>query len=335
MTVSKRGFRHILSYLLPGWMIDDSQGGDGGKVTHSLALMVDIAREIARQRLTARFPSRAPSGALSLIGQERGIVRGRNEAADAYARRLKEWRGARGHRTRGNPFALLRQIWAYFGGEFDVATIDRRGNRFDVASDEDGTEAYTLDWYEFDGGSFLWDDAPVTPRWARFWVVLFSNGAFTANAWGDDLWGGEFGNIEYTLGQNGATRADVSTITGLLKGSRAWKPAGTRCEWIIVRLSGTTPPIPDGTWGTWSKNVGGNQTAARPTDFRYWHVYGYEYAGSPDNFPETFDDVEGNTAGYSGDPTSFPATITLPSGATYAGNPANFPATIALPDDGS
>lgn len=335
MTVSKRGFRHLLSHLLPGWMVDDSQGGDGGKVTFSLALMIDIAREAARQRLNARFPSRTPSAGLALIGQERGILRGRNEGTDAYARRLKAWRGRTGHRTRGNPFALLRQIWAYFGGAVVSETIDRRGNRFQIAADATGTEAYTLNWYEFEGGSFLWDDAPATPRWARFWTVLYVDGLFTENAWDAGLWGGTFGDPDYTLGQNGATQADVSAITGLFKGSRAWKPAGTRCEWIVVRLDGTTPPIPDGTWGPWGKLDGVNYTRTRPSEFRYWSVYGYEYAGNPDNFPATCDDVEGNTGGFVGDPESFPASAVLPGGDVYAGNPDNFPTSATLPDDGS
>jgi hypothetical protein len=200
MSVSKRGFRHLISYLLPGWMV----GEDGGKVAHSLATMVDIAREVARQRLNARFPSRAPSAGLALIGQERGIIRGRNEDAAAYARRLKAWRGRTGHRTRGNAFALLRQIWSYFGGAVASETIDRRGNRFQIAADVTGTETF-----EIDGGEFDWDGAPATPRWARFWTVLYVDGLFTSNAWDSSLWGGTFGDPAYTLGQNGATQADV------------------------------------------------------------------------------------------------------------------------------
>lgn len=331
MTVSKRGFRHLISYLLPGWMT----GEDGGKVAYSLALMADIAREIARQRLNARFPSRTPSDGLVLVGQERGILRGRDEAADAYARRLKAWRGRTGHRTRGNAFALLRQIWAYFGGAVASETIDRRGNRFQIAADVTGSETF-----EIDGGEFDWDGAPATPRWARFWTVLYADGLFTA--WDPfagvppvaNIWGGALGTPGYTLGQNGATPADVSAITGLFKGSRAWKPAGTRCEWIIVRLNGSTAPVPDGTWGTWSKNDGGNQTRTRPTTYRYWHVYGYEYAGDPTNFPETSDGVS-ESALFSGDPPDFPTSVTLPGGTVYGGDSASFPLSAVLPDDGS
>jgi hypothetical protein len=124
--------------LVPSWL----STGDGEKVLFSLGLVADAFIERTRQSLTARFPRWTDTQgvthfggrtALSMLGSERGIVQGRTEDTDGYTRRLREWRGPRGHLVRGNAYALLRQVWAYFGA-MRADTIDANGNRFAVSS---------------------------------------------------------------------------------------------------------------------------------------------------------------------------------------------------------
>jgi hypothetical protein len=321
MATQKR-FRNLFKFFVPSWL----STGDGEKVLWALTAVIDAANERIRQGLLARFPTYAPASALKLIGLDRGIVRGRDETNAHYAQRLIRWRRPRGHRVRGSAFALLEQFAEYFGG-LDCYTIDVKGNRHDRTVDGEESYSYGNDWD--------WDGEGALPRWARFWVVLDLSGIASAQLdFGDpDLWGGALGTPGYSIGQQGVTSEDVNALRRMMRG-RAWKPAGTRSEWVIVSLDGSEP-APDGTWLNWSSNIGGTQTATRSSDFRYWSLSpenNNTYAGNPDSFCEEFPDVDGDML--AGDPDSFPTTITLTTGLPYAGNPDNFPTSIRLFDDG-
>jgi hypothetical protein len=319
-------FRTLFKWMVPAWLAGEGNSSDtppeivneGEILLYSLALLADAFAERSEQGLLARFPTRTiGSGANALSGVDRGIYRGRNESEEHYAQRLIRWRYPRGHRTRGSAFALLEQISEYWGG-IHCYTIDVSGNRFDRAAD--GTETYTP------GQAWDWDGEGATPEWARFWVVANLSAIATEQLdFGDpDLWGGSLPAPGYAIGQQGVTEQDSLAMKRLMRG-RAWKPAGTRAEWLIVSLDGTEP-APDGTWDSW---------AGRDPAFRYWSFapeINNVYAGDPTSFPLTITGVEG--AAIAGDPTSFPASITLPSSVAYAGNTASFPVEIQLVDDG-
>jgi hypothetical protein len=315
-------FRQVYKWLVPPFLLE----GEGALVLESLSAIVDSATQRLRSGLEARFPSYAGESALALIGRDRGIVRGRSETAEHYAARLIAWRYPRGHRVRGSAFALLEQFSEYFGG-VDCWTIDVRGSRHDRTAA--GEESYSY------GNAWDWDGEGATPNWGRFFVVLDLEGIASEQLeWSDpDLWGGAFGDPDYTIGQLGINHEDVLALRRMMTG-RAWKPAGVRAEWVIVSLDGTEP-TPDGTWLHWSRNVAGVQTPTRSAAHRYWSLspaHNNVYAGDPDSFAETFPMLDGTT--YDGDPTSFPTSFTLPGGSTYSGNPDNFPSSLQLVDDG-
>ena len=98
-------FRSLYKWMLPGSYSEP--GTDGEKVLHSLALLKDAFDQIAHDRLTWRFPSYSGESGLALLGADRGILRGRSETKDHYVQRLLSWRWPRGHRVRGNGFALI------------------------------------------------------------------------------------------------------------------------------------------------------------------------------------------------------------------------------------
>lgn len=137
-------WRHSFYKLVPAWL----SSGDGEKVLYTLGRLTDGFIERARQSLTARFPTYSGPTGLAMLGDERGIQRGREEDNAGYARRLRGWRGIRGHKVRGNPYAMLYQIWNYFGG-MTVREVDAAGNVFTTA--RDGTESVTH------GGTWNWD----------------------------------------------------------------------------------------------------------------------------------------------------------------------------------
>lgn len=310
----------MIRFRLPSWILE----GDGFAVARTFARLVDEARARDRSSLEVRLPSYIvnDADALDLQGYDRGLLRGRTESGEHFAARLQAWRYPRGHRVRGNAFALLDQISEYFGG-IACAAIDRRGNHSVRAAD--GSETCTH------GNAWDWDGAPASPQWARFWTILDGGADIEIRPdWAGDLTVG-------TLGLLGVEVDDVAAIRGLTSGNGLlWKPAGTRPEWMIIVPEGEAQPAPNGLWGTWHKVVAGVASAARDPALRYVSLSptrNNAYAGDPTSFPESVPLVSG--ALVSGNPARFPALVRMPSGASYGGDPASFPATAQLVDDGS
>lgn len=322
-------FRSLYRWLLPGNYTDEST--DGGKVLYSLALIKDAFDAIYRERLTARFPSYAGDSALALIGADRGIIRGRAETKAHYAARLIAWRWPRGHRVRGNGFALLEQISEYFGGGFALHT--EQHNALQIKRAANGAESTTT------VGGWDWDSATLSgwaSKWSRFWVVIDGTNLIDPTpAYGDPaLYGGQHGDSSYALGHVGVSADDVNAIRRLFRG-RAWKPAGTRAMWAVVSFDGSQPN-PQGEWGLWARDDGtGNYEAARPATYRYWALdpTANRYAGDATVFAASADMPGGGT--YAGSSASFPASAPLPGGFAYSGNAAAFPQSATLVDDGS
>ena len=248
--------RDLYRALTPSWMQDDEEGGP---VLYSLGLVAEVAKERAYNGLVARFPQYAPTDALHLIARDRRIIRGIDEADAAFATRLLPWLDD--HRTRGNPFALMKQLQAYCQADVRIRTVDARGNWF--TREANGTTSYLLNQ-----NNWNWDGAAST-RWARFWVIIYPTAA--GEPWnGDQTWG-QVGLTWGSEGSGGATwgtSATVGEVETVRRIVREWKPAGTRCEHIIIAFDdasfapdGSSLDLPDGTWAS-----AGNRLATA----RYW-----------------------------------------------------------------
>lgn len=260
-----RVFRRLFYALVPRWL----STGDGELVLASLGAVKDMALERMRSGMIQRFPSYAGPDALSLIGVERGIPRGRTEVQAHYVQRLKRWRWPRGHRTRGSAFALLEQVSEYFGG-IPCATIDDAGNVHHRAAD--GTEMYYVTTWNWDGQGLAHGGSATS----RFWLWLYTFPAVTkswgtwdagipgAPTWDDAKAAG------YTWDQQGVTTDDIKAIRDLFRRTRngvVWKPAGTRAVYAItstVSEADTPTIVPDGTWDTPAGRAGA------PAVLRFW-----------------------------------------------------------------
>jgi hypothetical protein len=325
-------FRNILPFVVPRWL----STGDGEAVLYTLGMMKDAATERLRQGLEARFPTRAAalglSTALALAGEMRGIPRGRDETDSHYAARLKAWRFPRGHRVRGNAFALLEQVSEYFGG-VRCWTIDTKGTYRE--RDVDGTQsAENL-------GAAAWDwDTLAASYWGRFWIGIDPTSVAPALMgetpdFGDpDLYGGELYDDAYSIGQTGVTPYDVEAIRGLFRGTHPWHPQGTRPEWVIIQLDGTDQ-TPDDTWEHWSADNGTHKIPSRYSGWRYWSMrpaINNTYAGDPSTFYTQMRRVDGTL--YSPSSASYTDTYTMPDGSTYVATPNASIESIRLVDDG-
>lgn len=242
--------------LAPSWLTT----GEGELVRFSLGLQLNQACDRAYQATRARMPAYAPIDANGPMGRDRKIVRGIDEPAAAYAERMIRWLDD--HKTRGNPFALAKQLRAYCQADVMIRTVDRRGNWFTIEAD--GTQAMSLAT-----GNWLWDTTAASPQWARFWVIIYPTAAglpwTVGPRWGD-------ADAIYSASRTWGTSATPEQVAAVRSIVREWKPAGTRCESIIIAFDPASfdpaAPEPDGTWSLWSK--GDPRVKNRLDTARYW-----------------------------------------------------------------
>jgi hypothetical protein len=242
-----RTFRDVWRFLIPG----NFHSGEGELVQHTEGWLLDAFAETCRQTALLMFPSVAPSDALEKIGKDRGIPRGFSEPDASYRERLRAWRYPRGHRIRGNATGLLEQISAVFGGAVEVQTIDARGTRYTWGEDGATTVERGVAWD--------WDGSPLTPNWARFWVVIRPVGAAPQTI--EDL--GTIGSDpELCVGVTGVVPGQINAIRALAKvGRLSWTPAGCRPYALVIMFDdGSSFPVPGGDWGDWEN---------RSLDYRY------------------------------------------------------------------
>jgi hypothetical protein len=228
--------------------------GESELVNYTVGFMQDLIAERFRLSHEARLPSYCPSDALAQLGRDRLIIRGRNESAAAYSARLLRYLDD--HRVRGNPYALMDQMFAYLQtAGVTLRTVDNSGNWYERAAD--GTRTATLN-----EANWQWDGEP---DWARWWLIIFSDQGPWTTQWDPTVEGA----------YSGTTTATADDIAGVMSVIREWSPAGTRCEWVIVAFGNpattfcpTAAVLPDGTWGTWSADSPRRPT--RSADARYW-----------------------------------------------------------------
>jgi hypothetical protein len=237
-------WRHSFYKLVPSWL----STGDGEKVLFSLGMIADAIIEHGRRSLVARFPTYVGATGLKMLGEERGILQGRGEAKAGFARRLREWRGLRGHLVRGNAYAMLRQIWQYFDG-IKCQELDTGGNVYTI--DVDGTESATH------GGLWNWD-VPTVP---------VATAAHDASA-GSDL---GHGSLENAVGAILVGPAGTNTITINYDGTPG------RLVFLHVGVGATTTDgtivTPDG-WSVAGESFSPTGTGSPYYSRVYWKIIG-------------------------------------------------------------
>lgn len=338
-----KSWRHLFHRLVPSWLYS----GDGARVLYSLMRVQDAFLERAYQGHNARYPRSLDVDSLRLLGQDRGITRGRNETAAHYADRLRAWRQTQAHR--GGAWALLEQVQEYFreadGSAWECYTIDANGAKLSIAADGTRAAAYGQPWD--------WDGTVVgADNWARFWLVLKPPaGAVTATPdFGDpeldgdpELYGGALYDDAYALGHVGISSRDAKAIRDLmLGGGRIWAPGGVRPELVIVSLDGSDPD-PDGTWQYFGVFDGVEDRIVPRTDrpaFRFWflsravRLYSGEAAAGASALAANRDVTLPSGLAHTPSSATWPATVRMPDGSTIAGDPSKYPESVHRVDDG-
>lgn len=265
------GLRTLIRKLGPGWLVRDSVTLPDGttrevdnRILWVMILLLDALIERAKKGVKARFPGAgATEDSLVYLGRDRLIGRGPTEPRETYEVRLRGFVDK--HRTRGNSWRMMEQIRAYCSPhEVRVRIWTERGKVKTIERDGSFVTNRTTEWD--------WNGDDIEDYWSRFWVLIYPTTDSPQMPWARPLWG------SVTWGQfywgSTATPADVQAIRSIVE---TWKPEGSHCEHVMIVFDdadfdpeAAAPPLPDGTWGPWSKNVGGEQVPTRNTNVAYW-----------------------------------------------------------------
>ena len=267
--------RSTLARYLPPWLTARIVEGKvrGFKFLSCASLLADAGLENAHQALQARFPGHGTPTALPYIGRDRGIRRGIDESDESYASRLvlwlDTWRGA------GNPFAIMHQVRAYCAPAVPKLRIVNDSGTWYTLNPDDSIEIVQT----FGAINYDWDGLYPSVRQTRCWLIIYSDAGPRAEGPdlgdGTGLWSDAIGTEGYTIGTT-ATYEQVQSVRAIVDD---FKSTGDRFENIIVAFDPASfdptaapgaPGMPDGTWGHYSKNVGGTQVAARLSTAAYW-----------------------------------------------------------------
>lgn len=177
-----RSFAAGLVARMPPWL----RRTNGKKLILGLGDPLDTWAQNAADAVKMRFPTgTVDADALAYTGRERRIERGPGEEAATYADRTRIWLDS--HRTRGGPYALLGQLFAFWRSALNVpievvaysgarCSMDVDGNivRDVVDWNGDGSGLWAQDWIFFhvpatldlgtletDGGIEIVDDGGV------------------------------------------------------------------------------------------------------------------------------------------------------------------------------
>jgi hypothetical protein len=137
----------------------------GRAIMRALGRQIDVQAQRVGDGVRARFPGLAPDDALAFIGHDRLIPRGPLEPATSYARRLRIWLAS--HRSRGGPYAMLAQLFAFWVDTLNVPIdlIYQTGRRYQM--DVDG--AVVRDDLTWSTGLFFDGE----PKWERIWLFFY------------------------------------------------------------------------------------------------------------------------------------------------------------------
>lgn len=170
-------FRDTIRRICPPWL----RHGTAERILYAIAIQLDALVDSVVAAIEIRFPGVYSGESLPLLGRDRRIRRGPSDTDETYAARLIGWRDA--HRRKGNPYALLEQLHAYYApNNFPIQLVNVSGARYSLAVD--GT--ITRDAIEWTPGG------GPPEKWARWWLFY----EWPAAVGDDGLWGdpGDWGD---------------------------------------------------------------------------------------------------------------------------------------------
>lgn len=161
-------FRDRIRRASPPWL----QRGLAEKILYSIGVHIDLLGDVTAAGVKLRFPGLYSNESLALIGRERRITRGQSEESPAYAARLRRW--LLDHRRRGNPYAMLGQLYYHYTpNTFDIDLVNQNGRRFSLAADAvvDGVDVDDV----IERDLVTWQPDGNIGMWCRWWLFFYTD----------------------------------------------------------------------------------------------------------------------------------------------------------------
>lgn len=209
-------WRDRVRLVTPPWL----RNGVAAKLLYAIAMQFDALTDMVTAAVKIRFPGLYSDESLPMIGRERRIRRGRVEPSATYAKRLPRW--LTDHKTRGGPYAMLAQLFAYYdGNHFPIRLVYRSGRAFDM--DVDGNVTM-LD--------VTWNPDAVPEQWARWWLIYQLPDAIpAARKYGDP-------GLKYGAGATYGSGFTSTEIYDLRVVPREWNAAHAIGHLVLIHLNG-------------------------------------------------------------------------------------------------
>lgn len=228
--------RDSMREISPPWL----RGYVGERVMYSIALVCDALVDLTVGAIKMRFPLAHSDETLPLIGKDRKISRGNSETDESYAARLRGWLDV--HPRRGNPIALLGQVFGHYASApFAASLIYRSGRRFDM--DSAGVVSTRSD--------MAWTPDAEPSQWARWWLMYdWPSAVASDGTWGDaGTWGdGMVWDSDLTVG----------LVDDLRMKPVEWNAAHCGGEIVLIHGDLELWDYPDGLWsdpGDWTDDA--------------------------------------------------------------------------------
>lgn len=235
--------RDMMREKSPPWL----RGRVGERFMYAVGVQFDAFVDAAVGAVKTRFPGLYHDDSLPYLGRDRRITRGRNETSAVFAVRLRRWLDD--HRTRGGPYAMLAQLFAYYAdAPVAMQLVYRSGRR------------YTMDVV----GAVTRSDSPFAPdadalKWARWWLFMdWPDAIPPARTYGDGLLYGT--DAVYGSGLTPAEVADIRLVP------KAWNAAHAMGRIVLVPTGSFVYGSPPELYGTPGLVYGGPAGAALSVD---------------------------------------------------------------------
>lgn len=274
-------FRDMIRRITPGWLSGAPSGLDttklgyvGSRYLYSIGAQFDIMGDAVVEGIRKRFPlgqKVLDASALAATGRDRSISRGPNEPLSSYATRLVGW--IDDMKTMGSAVTMLRQIQGYLTPDNTrIRYVNDRG--FWITLETDGSVSYVTSPLVASFGNWDWDHLYSPTVFSRFWIIIYCNGGKPFDVgprWGDP-------GVVYSNSRTWGTTATPDQVKGIRAIVQDWKAAHSWCQNIIIAFDPASfdptgpqgAPLPDGTWGNYTKTTAVPAPAARLSTARYW-----------------------------------------------------------------
>lgn len=212
--------REQVAEISPPWLRDEV----GGSIMRAFGTVLDALAARTVEGVKLRFPEVATYTALGYIGNDRQIERGPSQTHTGYAAQLRKafdtWRNAGGART---VLSQMRLHFAPANGPTMRVVAEGRGGwtvwHWIAPTTGVVTREKVVD-------NWNWNNAPDYPGLRRGWLIIYAQGAWLPDHWGDP---GDWGDGG-VWGSN-MTEGEAIDINALV---RKWKPAGLLAQIILT-----------------------------------------------------------------------------------------------------